>query len=218
MGHIRLKQLPASRKWRQVVELLGAGGAIDEIAAASADASDRALEAARNDPVLGNAFWLLTQLPLAARAPDFEEAGQGIGVDLGEEPSLVDIVAAFSEAVDRDASGRTGRTDLGEMARNAAAESLTALVGADLQGLFGTTSEEVQQALGKFAAPDQFARLARDFFARLTQRHLDYYLSRALPHAVGPSQTFSTVAEHSAFNAALERFSAVWAAGMRSTN
>jgi hypothetical protein len=204
MGHIRLKRLPSSRKWDQVVALLAAGGPIDETAAASADASERALASARNDPALAQAFWLLTQIPLAARAPDFAEAARRAGVELGREPSLIEVVAALRDAVDRESFGRTGRTDLGEMARNAAAESLAAIAGADLPTLFGGTAEDVRQALGRLAAPDRFARLARDFFARLTQRHLDYYLSRTLPQHVGPSRSLATTADHSAFNAALE--------------
>ena len=59
--------------------------------------------------------------------------------------------------------------------------------------------------MGKLAAPDRFARLARDFFARLTQRHLDYYLSRTLSNHVGPGRQLATTADHSAFDAALEQ-------------
>jgi hypothetical protein len=205
MGHIRLKRLPSSRKWNQVVALLATDAPVDEIAAASADASERALESARKDPALAQAFWLLTQVPLAARAPDFAEAARRVGLVVGSEPSLIEVVAALSEAVDRKSFGRAGRTDLGEMARNAAAESLAAIAGAELPTLFETTADEVRQAVGRLAAPDHFARLARDFFARLTQRHLDYYLSRTLPQTVGPSQSLATTADHSAFNAALEQ-------------
>ena len=59
-------------------------------------------------------------------------------------------------------------------------------------------------ALGKLAAPDRLARSARDFFARLTQRHLDYYLSRTLSDHVGPGRRLATPADHSSFNAALD--------------
>ena len=205
MGHVRLKRLPASRKWGQVVELLVRGGAtVADLAGASADAADTALQSAQRDPALTHSLWLLTQLPLAARSPDFVAATRALNIRISDG-SLVDVVAAFSNAVDDATSRLSGRTDLGEMARLAAAETLSSVVGADLPALFGSTPPDVRLALGKLAAPDRFAVLARDFFARLTQKHLDYYLSRTLSAHVGPGKPIATVADHSAFNAALEQ-------------
>lgn len=205
MGHIHLKRLPASRKWDQVVALLTEGAPVDEVARASADASDAALAYAHHDPILAHSFWLLTQLPLAARTPDFEAAARSVGIDVGAAPDLMEVVAAFGNAVEQASVGERRRTDLGALAQGAAVESLAALVGDDLPALFGPTPEDVRIALGKLAAPDRFARLAREFFARLTQGHLDYYLSRTLSNQVGPGHQLATVADHSRFNAALDQ-------------
>jgi hypothetical protein len=204
VGHIRLKRIPASRRWDQVVVLLARGTSPEEIAAVSADAADEALQHARHDPALAQSFWLLTQIPLAARAPDFAAAAAAIGLHVGDAPGLIELTAAFSDAVDRAARGLPGRTDLGEIARAVAAESLAEVAARDLPTLFGATGEDVRLALGKLAAPDRFARLAREYFARLTQRHLDYYLSRTLSDHVGPGRILATAADHSAFNAALD--------------
>lgn len=205
MGHVRLKRLPASQKWQHVVALLIEGASVNDLATASADAAEAALRHAREDPVLIESFWLLTQLPLAARAPSFIEATRRVGLELTDKPSLLEVVAAYSDAVDR-ANQREGRlTDFGEIARRAGSESLSAFVGADLPGLFAPEPGEVVLALGKLAAPDRFAKLTRDYFARLTTRHLDYYLSRAIPDHVGPTRQIATVADHAAFNAALEQ-------------
>jgi hypothetical protein len=205
MGHIRLKRLPATRKWRDVVALLPAGAPIEQIAFASSDAAEAALQGARRDPVLAYSLWLLTQIPLAARAPDFPDAAWKLGLNLGREPSLLEVVGAFSDAIDRATARASGRTDLGEMARKAATESLAAVAGDDLPNLFGPTSADVRLALAKLAAPDRFARLARDFFARLTRHHLDYYLSRSLADQVGPGRRLPTIADHSDFNSALDQ-------------
>jgi hypothetical protein len=156
MGHIRLKRLPATRKWQHVVALLADGAPVEEIASASADAADSGLEHGRDDPTLAHAVWLLTQIPLAARAPDFAEAARSLGLDLRPEPTLMEVVGAYSEAVDSATRGRTGRTDFGEMAQSAAAESLATVAGADLPELFGATPADVRLALGKLAAPDRF--------------------------------------------------------------
>jgi hypothetical protein len=204
MGHVRLKRLPATRKWDQVVALLSSGAPPRDITKASADAAENALQYAHRDAALAHSFWLLTQIPLAARSPDFGRATRAIGIEIDSEPTLLEVVAAFSDAVDRAAAGEGGRTDLGEMAQKAASESLATVAGADLPGLFGPTPGDVRLALGKLAAPDRFARLARDFFARLTRHHLDYYLSRTLSNHVGPGQALPTAADHSAFNVALD--------------
>jgi len=69
MGHIRLGTLSRSKKWLQVVEELAAGADVGAIAGASAEAAEVALSGATDDPIFGNALWLLTQIPLAARGP-----------------------------------------------------------------------------------------------------------------------------------------------------
>jgi len=125
MGHVRLKRLPASKKWHQVVALLAGDASIADVASASARAAETGLQRAWRDPVLAHSFWLLTQLPLAARAPDFAAAARAVGVDVGAMPTLMEVVTAFSDGVDRATAGQGGRTDLGEMARGAAVESLS---------------------------------------------------------------------------------------------
>ena len=205
MGHIRLHRLPASRKWQQVVALLAGDADSGTIAGASADAAENSLSRARDDPALAHSFWLLTQIPLAARSADFTLGLRSLGLAVGDEPSLMDVVGTFSDAVDRFASRQPGRTDLGDLAQLAAAESLTAVVGAALPRLFGPTAADVRLAIGKMAAADQFAKLARDFFARLTRGHLDYYLSRTLSDHVGPGRRLASIDEHTGFNAAIEQ-------------
>ena len=146
MGHIRLGRLPATRRWQQVVSLISEGAALGAIAGASAEAAESSFEHARNDPALFKSFWLLTQIPLAARSP---ESLRSLGLRVGNRPSLMETVSAFSEAVDRHAEQRGGRTDLGELARNAANESFAAVAGADMPSLFGQTPEDARLAIGK---------------------------------------------------------------------
>ena len=73
MGHVRLGVLPKSRKWRQVVDELRLGAGIGEIAGLAAEAAETSLRAAAGDPAFLHSFWLLTQVPLAARGPVFAE-------------------------------------------------------------------------------------------------------------------------------------------------
>jgi hypothetical protein len=206
MGHIRLGTLPATRKWQEVVGLISGDAPVDLIAGASASASEAALRYARDDPALQYSFWLLTQLPLAARAPDFPESLDRLGLHVGPDPSLLEIVGAFTEAIDRQTEHRGGRTDLGEIAQLAAADSLAVVIGSSLPSLFQPTPADVQLELGKLAARDRFAVLARDFFSRLTERYLDYYLSRELSNHTGPARRFDSSRAQADFNNALSHY------------
>lgn len=205
MGHIRLGVLPKSRKWNQVVDELRLGAEIEIVAASAAEAAETALQVTSRDPAFLHAFWLLTQVPLAARGPDFADDLRRLGVQVPDQPSLIDLVAAISSAIDRHAREQGGRTDLGEMAQMAAVESLTALVGPSLPSLFEPEPGEVQRAIGRFAGGDRFSALAREFFGRLTQRSLDYYLSRELNRHVGTGERFRDDVARLQFNEALSQ-------------
>src|SRR4051812_46303824 len=191
MGHIRLGVLPRSRKWQQVIEELRLGSDVNTIAAVAADAAEASFQRASSDPAFLHAFWLLTQIPLAARGPAFAADLRRLGLTIGDQPSLMEVLGAFLGAVDHYAREHGGRTDLGEMAQMAAVESLSAIVGPSLTSLFGAGPEDVQRAVGRFASGGRFSQLAWEFFARLTHRSFDYYLSRELSNHVGPGERFT---------------------------
>ena len=204
MGHVRLGRLPQTRNWRDVVGLLGATAPPDHVAAASARAAEGSIGRAASDPALTHAIWLLTQLPLAARARNFPGALRELGLDIDTSPTLLSIVGAFTDAIERQAARLGGRTDLGELAQQAAAESLTTTAATVLPSLFSPTPEEVRRVLARLTSRDGFGRLAREFFARLTGRYLDYYLSRELSNHVGPGRALPSVAAHTDFKNAID--------------
>ena len=205
MGHVRLGDLPKSREWDHVVNLLTDGAGVAELADAVAIAAEDQLISARGDPVLANTIWLLTQLPLAARTDRFAAELTALGFGEGSELSLLNIVAGFSSAVETQISGTAGRTDLGELAREAASETLSTLVGAQMPGLFGANADDLRIELGKFATRDRFAALSRDFFARLTHKTLDYYLSRVLANHIGPDRALSSLEKGAEYRGALRQ-------------
>jgi hypothetical protein len=221
MGHHLLGVLPSSQKWRQVVEELESGADVGEIAGASAAAAESALATAAQDPTLGNALWLLTHIPLAARGPDYTQDLESLGLRLDGPPSLFDLTAAISSAIDQKARAAGGRTDLGEMAQLALVESLTAAIAPQLPSFFDPMPEEVRTVVGRLAGGDRFAKLARDFFSRLTHRCLDYYLSRELANHVGAGARFADDGARARFDQVLalhcyeaskivERYSGDW--------
>ena len=81
---------------------------------------------------------------------------------------------------------------------------MTAFAGQVLPSLFSPTPEEVRLALARLTSRDGFGGLAREFFARLTHRYLDYYLSRELSNHVGPGRSLPTIADHAEFRNAID--------------
>jgi hypothetical protein len=149
MGHIRLGTLPKTQKWKQVVSLIAGGAKVDGIAAASAEAAENGLERASKDEGLAHVFWLLTQIPQAAREDDFSERLGELGLNVSSEPTLLEIVAAFTRAVDGHVRQAGKRTDLGEMAQLAGSETSASLVGRELPSLFGPTATDVRLAFAR---------------------------------------------------------------------
>jgi hypothetical protein len=185
MGHILLGHLPAGKRWDEIVQLLRFGGPSAELADATAHAAEKELEGAKGDPALVQAVWLLTQLPLAARSSQFAARLVELGLEGGTERSLLDLISSFSRAIDRHVeSSIAPRTDLGELARQAATD--------------------VKLELARLGSKAGFALLAREFFARLTQKFLEYYVSRELPQHVGPGKFVPTIESQIEFRRALE--------------
>jgi hypothetical protein len=159
---------------------------------------------ASNDAATQYSFWLLAKIPLAARERNFASQLRKLGLDVPPNPLLADVVCGLMQAVDRHVGDGAVRTDFGEIAELSAAESLYAIGGREVHELFGASAESTKAAMSGFATVKQFAVLARDFFARLTRRHLGYYLSRELSNHVGASCRFPSVREHRSFEQALD--------------
>ena len=62
MGHIRLGSLPRTRKWVQVVGLIGGGAGTAQVANATISAAEKGLGLAVRDKGVVEAVWLLIQL------------------------------------------------------------------------------------------------------------------------------------------------------------
>lgn len=205
MGHNRIPHLPRTRRWNDVVALLAdAGSSTGQIASATTNAAQIGLQRAKGDDGLSYAFWLLCQIPLAARSQDFGRALQDLGLDVPDSPSAFDLAAGFSQAVESHLRERRSRTDIGEMAELAATESLTSLASGGPQGLFSTPAEDLQDTFRSHSTQTQFGNFAHDFFSRFANRFLEYHLSRELSNHVGEGRRFSNIAEHEEFRDGLE--------------
>ena len=148
MGHTRLGELPRTRKWLEVIALVAGGAGAAQVANAVMRAARRGLALSAGHPALVESVWLLTQLPGAASEPDFAAALRDRGLDVPDAPGLIDLAAAVAEAVDRRLPGNAGRTDLGELAQSAAAETIVRVVTDRTGGLFAATPDDVRACFG----------------------------------------------------------------------
>jgi hypothetical protein len=204
MGHTRLGDIPRTRKWQEVVSLISGGAGAAQVANGVIRAAEQGLQLTTEHKALVEAFWLLSQLPLAAKKSDLATALRECGLSVSPEPGLMDVVAAVSEAVDARLPNNSGRTDLGEMAQAAASEAIVQVVTERTQSLFGTTSEDVQAGLAGLGTVKQFGLFAKQFYARLTEKVLQYYVSRVTAgHVGGQELRFQTLAAKAEFDKAL---------------
>lgn len=206
MGHIRLGTLPRTRKWIQVLDLIGGGAGSPTVAAATMDASQRGLQRAARDPGLVHTVWLLTQVPLSARSEDFAGRLHALGLHTSGSPSLLEVVGAFASAVDGYLQHNGGRTDLGEMAQMAACEALTALGTPATASLFETGPTAAKETLKTLSTPKEFSALSREFFTRLSRKYLTYFLSRELSNYVSADGRFSNIDKHEEFKKGLDLY------------
>lgn len=222
MGHTRLGwELPRTRKWQEVVSLIAMGAHASQVANAVIRAAERGMHLASDHAALVEAFWILTQLPVAAREPDFSMALRERGLPVPDNPGLMDIVGVVSEAVDARLPNNKGRTDLGEMAQAAACECIVEAVTKRTGGLFGVSAFDVKRTMSDMATVKQFGDFARQFYARLTDKVLQYYVCRTTANHVGDGLRFPTLAAKAEFDKALalhcreaskivERFAGEW--------
>ncbi len=204
MGHSRLGWLPQTYRWQDVVGLVAGGGSAAAVADATLVAAQRGLAGAVKDPGVRHVVWLLAHVVLAAREPNFAMGLRGLGVPVGAHPSTFELVGAVTEAVDDHLAASGGRTDFGEMAQMAAAESLAVGVGTRTATLFEAPGRDVREAVRELSTERGFSGLAQDFFSRLVRRFLNYHLSRELSCHVGGGGRFADVHDHGRFLAQLD--------------
>lgn len=213
MGHTRLGPVPKSLPWRKVVaavtEGIGGGGTgvvatddVEAIAHRTLNAAEGGLGVAVRDEGLRYTFYLLTQVVLAAKAPDWHTRLGTAGVQVPAGGGIIDFAAAFQNAVDDYVYVHGGATDISEIAQAAAGEAILSLAGPRSETLFGSGREELRLALRGLSTPNGFSELGQRFFGGFMARFLNFYLSRITAGAVGTDR-LTQVGDLSSFNNAL---------------
>jgi hypothetical protein len=213
MGHTRLGNLPKTQKWLELIEritgsqvsgsVLSAASYVEAIAARTLEASREGLNKAKDDSGVLYAFYLLTQVTLASRSTNWEDALARHGIRLASDSTVFDLTSAIHAAIDRHVSrSSSGATDLSEMAQQSVGEAVMSLADTRTADLFGGSSDEVRKAIRTLSTKKGFGELGQLFFGRFVARFLNFYLSRATAAALGGPR-LSELADVAEFNGAL---------------
>lgn len=189
MGHQRLGDIPKTQKWQNVVAKVAGGGlgaqgaplqpdVLQEIASETLTAAEGGLLKAIDDPGLRYTFYLLTQIVLAARDPEWLARLESLGIRLSEDSSLFDLTSEVQGVIDDHFSSKGGSTDISEIAQQAAGEALARLAGPRAVTLFGAGSDELRDAVKELSTKAGFSRLGQRFFSGFMSRFLNFYISR----------------------------------------
>ena len=125
MGHIRLGTLSQSKKWREVIELLGSYASLEDIAEASARAAELDLARASSDPSFKFISRLLVELPLKARSPGFYASLEEMGFASNATESVPKLLSEINSVIDRNAFDLGQSSDIGALAQSALLETIS---------------------------------------------------------------------------------------------
>lgn len=204
MGHVRLGQLPKTRPWIKVVELISAGADVATVAAATVEASEKALLFVQKDVGFREAVHLLAQIGIAASKDDPVSHLASIGVVLPKNASVVDVALAISQGLERNINESGRRSDFGEKARGALVGAISEHLDNRLGGLFSASGSEVMSAFKGLHNPKTFGEFGRAFFAKLTNGCMEYFLTKTLGTHLGEGKAFRTMNQMGEFQRAMD--------------
>ena len=203
MGHSRIGTLPRTRWWDEVVDLIAGDANVRQVADTTLWAAQKALATVVNDVGFREAMYLAVQLALAGREKDAAEHMAGVGVELGNRFSAVDVASALSAALDHQMAGRGNREDWGEMARETLVSAACDYLSSSGQSLFEATRSDLTANLSRLHREKEFGEFGKKFFGMLANKCLNYFLSKTLGTHVGAGRRFATMNELKHFKEAM---------------
>jgi hypothetical protein len=180
VGHERVGLLPKTERWRDLVERIASVAGASDVADLAGRTTELLRGELRNvqiDRGVQAAFYYLVLLGFAARDPQTTRAElSGYGIEVPESPTPLDFVRALRDWVGKNSDNG----EYGELATRAAGEAICTWFEQNRSGsrsLF-ERDENAFAIWHGVSAGSGFCELARQFFARFTERHLNYYLER----------------------------------------
>jgi hypothetical protein len=182
MGHERVGALPKTEPWARVVKNIADFSGDEEqsrrIANQTLDNVRTRFESIQRDPNVQAAFKFLTELAVSG-------AGGGpTSLQLPDNPTPFTVAKALDKAV----RAQTGSSEYAAIAKAAATDAIGHWYAQNTAqaSLFGT-AEQNSEIWKKAGTAGGFCEIARLFFAKFTERYLNYFLEReasAVSHTI----------------------------------
>jgi hypothetical protein len=174
MGHERVGALPKTQRWEKVVRDIsnfdGQKNESRKIANATLDNVRSRFDSIQRDPGVQAAFKFLTSLAVSG--------AHGTGVPdlkLPENPTPFAIARALNSTVEAE----KGSPEYAAIAIGAATDAVASWYAQNSEQSFLFGSAEQNSAIWRKAGtPGGFCEIARLFFAKFTERYLNYFLER----------------------------------------
>jgi len=207
MGHIRLGQLPKTKPWNKIFEILKEGKINPgELAKATVIASIDQFELLKKEKGLIFCFWMLVRILTASRGKDFRKELGELGVDYKQITSGVTFVREISKVIDSELKRKKQSNLFVSLAELSLRETLSENIIERSRSLFGSSFDEVQSACKEISTKKEFGRVSSEFFAKFLNKTISFYVDKELSNWIGPQGAFGNTADVLDFHKALERY------------
>ncbi|QBX63357.1 hypothetical protein [Dehalococcoides mccartyi] len=185
MGHERLGILPKTKPWVRIVdELMSSDLAEDKVKVVASQTLENVrdrLNKIEEDPGVIASFKFLVTLAVSSQFENPLGFLTDSNVDIGTNASPYFIAKALHKYVESN----IGSLEYGEIARTAAVDAVSIWHNKNSQQLrmFDTDKNSVETWRGT-GGGDGFCEISRLFFAKTTERYLNYFLERTLSSSV----------------------------------
>ena len=175
MGHERESVLPKTQKWRTIVQQIGIVPVSETSRNTIQNVRTRFRRLFQDEGVFG-AYHFLVNLAVASREENPLAWLQEIGIELPDKPTALSL----SKAVNTYIAPHRVSLEYSELAQKAAGDAIAGWCSQNqpaMPHLFESLEDpfEVWRGAGNGKG---FCELSRLFFANLTQRYLEYFLTR----------------------------------------
>jgi hypothetical protein len=220
MGHERVGTLPKSQKWRDIVSLLEGypreGVEASNISRKVIDNVRKKYRRIQTEPGVVAAFQFLVALSVAGKQKNPSGFLQKHGIDVDRESSRLKLVSEAKKHID-EAVQSGGSREWSELAVRAVADTIAYWhsIYRHQQAEMFDDPEPVLGAWKNASDGSGFCDVAETFFARFTERHLNYFLDREASSAISDlskrEQFQADIRQHADEVARITRsFSAGW--------
>ena len=205
MGHTRIGRLNRTRKWKDVVACFCLGAGTEQITIAALEAAKSGFNYDRisSNTAYHKAVELLVHLGVAGQSGDFAGSMRRFGIQLSSHPTLQELNARLSEAVDEAAwNGRSPKDEISEFAKKALCKAVSICCKKEQADDLPNIPRTDLSVFDRFGDKVNFADLNQMFVSNVVSGALKSYLSQIIPNLLGVEQrVMSTHELLAAYNA-----------------